>query len=58
VYLNGQATWLGQSVTDASGHLTFGLPNAPSGEYYTEVWDVSAGALVWDTVTPENGFVR
>jgi hypothetical protein len=58
IYLNGVATWLGQGGTDSTGQLTFGLPNAPAGTYYTEVWGVAAGALTWDDLTPPNGFTR
>ena len=58
VYLNGAPWAFAEAPTDASGRVVFGAPNAPSGAYYTEIWGVSAGSLVWDQLTPPNGYVR
>jgi len=58
LYLNGGPLAFGQAATDATGHVIFGLQNAPSGTYYTEIWGVSAGASVWDGATPPNGYVK
>jgi subtilisin family serine protease len=58
VYVDGAAWAYAEGATDAQGHVTFGSSNAPSGAYYTQIWAVSAGGLVWDGVTPPNGFVK
>jgi hypothetical protein len=58
VYVNGALWSYGQGATDSAGHLTFNSTNAPEGTYYTEIIGVSAGALVWDGITPPNSFVR
>ncbi len=58
VYVNGAAWTFGQGVTNAQGQVTFGSTSAPTGTYYTQIFAVSAGALVWDGVTPPNSFTK
>jgi subtilisin family serine protease len=56
VYVNGSPWAYAEAATNSQGQVTFGSTNAPDGTYYTEIWGVSAGALVWDGATPANGF--
>ena len=58
VYIDGSPWATATGATDAQGHVTFGASNAPSGAYNTQIWAVSAGSLVWDGLTPPNGFVK
>ena len=58
VYINNVPWSFGQGTTNVAGQVTFTASSAPSGTYYTEVAGVSAGALVWDNVTPPNSFVK
>jgi hypothetical protein len=58
VYVNGSPWAYAEAPTNSQGQVTFGSTSAPDGAYYTEIWGVSAGALVWDGETPPNGFVK
>jgi subtilisin len=50
--------WVGTGTTDQSGAATFVLKNAPAGFYQTLVYDIVAGSLSWDGVTPDNSFTK
>ena len=43
-------------TTGVSGIITFSLKNATSGFYTTDVTGVTASSLIWDGITPSNGF--
>jgi hypothetical protein len=56
-YLDGSIYATGdQGITGMDGRMIFTLPNAPRGTYVTEVDDVTAEGLTWDSITPENSF--
>ena len=46
----------GTGTTGSSGTITFSLKNAASGFYTTDVTGVTASGLIWDGITPSNGF--
>jgi subtilisin family serine protease len=58
VYLDDWPWGYGEGATDAQGQLTFLIRNAPPGRYYTEVWAVVGGGLIWDGLTPPNSFQK
>jgi hypothetical protein len=58
VHLDGAPWAFAQGATNAQGQVTFASSSAPHGDYYTQIWAVSAGSLVWDGATPPNGFTK
>lgn len=54
--LNGSVIGSGSGTTGINGAVTFTLKNAPSGHYETKVTGVSATGLLWNGITPANGF--
>ena len=53
---DGSFVGQGTGTTGSSGTITFSLKNAASGFYTTEVTGVIASSLIWDGITPSNGF--
>ena len=53
---DGSFVGQGTGTTGSSGNITFSLKNAASGFYTTEVTGVTASSLIWDGITPSNGF--
>ncbi|MBA7635531.1 hypothetical protein ES703_43135 [subsurface metagenome] len=58
VYLDGSLYGSGTGTTGTGGTATFKVNNAPSGTYTTEVTNVTAAGLTWDSVTPDNSFEK
>lgn len=45
-------------TTGPDGSVTFKFTNAPAGCYDTAITDVTAAGLLWDDITPSNGFAK
>ncbi len=57
--ISGPKSGGGTETTDASGEVSLGVKNAPSGTYSTTVTNVtSTGGLTWDGTTPPNSFTK
>lgn len=54
----GEKSWNFAGTTASDGTVTFKLLNAPSGTYTTEVTNVTAEGLTWDSETPTNSFPK
>jgi subtilisin family serine protease len=50
--------WNGTGATDEFGEVTFSLKNAKSDCYSTEVMNVTADGLTWDSIKPANEFCK
>lgn len=57
LHRNG-TSWNFQGTTGSNGKVTFTLNNHGSGCYWTEVTAVAASGLIWDGITPENGYCK
>ncbi|MCH8833098.1 MAG: Ig-like domain-containing protein [Thaumarchaeota archaeon] len=53
---DGRLVGQGTGTTATDGTITFSLKNAASGFYTTDVTGVTASGLIWDGITPSNGF--
>ena len=58
LYRNGSLAGSGTGTTATNGQVTFVYSNAPSGTYGTSITNVVASGLIWDGVTPVNGFTK
>ncbi len=55
---NGSLDATGTGTTGSGGTVTFSRKNARSGDYTTEVTDVTAAGLNWDGMTPAKAFTK